>query len=752
MSSIKRRHFLQFAGSTLAAMGLSQTDFLSQATRYSQAAAQTPARKLALLIGINDYSGNDSAADLRGCLTDVDLQYELLVNRFGFDPGNIVRITDKQPLKPTRKNILKTFRSHLIDQAEPGDVVVFHYSGHGSYVFDPDPVYEGFELNGTIMPSDPVAEGSDLVPDIMGRTLFLLMRAIRTDNVTAILDSCHSGGGLRGNSVVRAVNRSGGRAMPEEFELQARLLEEANLSFEDFQRERAAGIAKGVGVGSAQLSQLAFDTPNDGFYSGAFTYLLTRYLWQMPGGIATDRVQTNLIRSTQTKVAAERSLAQIPKFQVAPGSDGLVRPIYFTQPVKGSAEAVVTEVAENEEIVFWLGGVSSQLLGLTDTQAGFTVLNEQREPVGEIEQTERYGFVGVGKLVSGWAVPGMLMRETVVGLPANLQLRIGVDSSLGAQVSEAVEWLSNVAVSAQTGRSQILASPVDRQTPVDYIFTRMDEAQRAQLAEDGFDTARVPPAGTFLLVTPALEPVPLSFNLENTTVVDAVEHLRLRFKVLLANKAIGALAAIKSELAVTGAIYAESDSNRSIAIEGVVDGDVRSLSTPIAAFKAGENVKIRVENNNPNQPIYVSCIAVHSDGNMTVIYPNDWDAPEDAALVAPNAEIVLPRLEDENIRYAFALDEGKEADFSEVVTLASTSSLRNMLRALQEISSNRGDPRYSSISLRGGALDFLGTVLGDVDRVSRGDGAATGAIAPENTAVDGRAIAVFSTLVEIVKP
>ena len=89
--SLKRRHFLQFAGATLATMGLSQLDFLTQAEGYGQALGQSTPRKLAMLVGINDYpfaSGN-----LRGCLTDVELQYELLVNRFGFNPRDIVRVT-----------------------------------------------------------------------------------------------------------------------------------------------------------------------------------------------------------------------------------------------------------------------------------------------------------------------------------------------------------------------------------------------------------------------------------------------------------------------------------------------------------------------------------------------------------------------------------------------------------------------------------------------------------------------------------
>ena len=68
MSRIRRRHFLQMAGSSLAAIGLSQTDFLRQGEQFHQALAQATGRKLALLVGINQYP--EPIGDLSGCLND----------------------------------------------------------------------------------------------------------------------------------------------------------------------------------------------------------------------------------------------------------------------------------------------------------------------------------------------------------------------------------------------------------------------------------------------------------------------------------------------------------------------------------------------------------------------------------------------------------------------------------------------------------------------------------------------------------
>ncbi|WP_407900287.1 twin-arginine translocation signal domain-containing protein [Scytonema sp. NUACC26] len=55
MSHIKRRQFLQFAGSALATMGISQLDIMLQGERYAKALAQDTPRKLALLLYVRSF-------------------------------------------------------------------------------------------------------------------------------------------------------------------------------------------------------------------------------------------------------------------------------------------------------------------------------------------------------------------------------------------------------------------------------------------------------------------------------------------------------------------------------------------------------------------------------------------------------------------------------------------------------------------------------------------------------------------------
>jgi Caspase domain len=370
MSSIKRRHFLQFAGSTLAAIGLSQFDFLRQGDRYARVLAQSTPRKLALLVGINHYPSQ--IGELKGCFNDVELQKHLLIHRFGFKSGDILELTDSGNIQPTRANILQAFENHLVNQAKPGDIVVFHYSGHGDRIKDIAALNTAecqdtgdCQLNGTIVPKDaaPLSQqGTEvIVPDIMGRTLFLLTKAIDTDHVTIMLDSCHSGAGTRGDLAVRAArarSTAGQNLVPssEEIEFQQRWLADPRikLSKAEFEQQRQTGIAKGVAIGSARRDQLAIDAKFDGFYAGGFTYLLTRYLWQLTSNQAAETTYANLRRSTSSLAQTKgNSTDQVPIFEYMPDSNQQ-QPIYFTDLPTPPAEAVITSV---NPLQFWLGGV-----------------------------------------------------------------------------------------------------------------------------------------------------------------------------------------------------------------------------------------------------------------------------------------------------------------------------------------------------------------------------------------------------------
>lgn len=148
--------------------------------------------KRGLLIGINDY---ESLPTLRGAINDVEAVEALLVGRYGFDPANVHKVTDRQA---TRAGILQAFEQ-LVAEAQPGDFVYIHYSGHGSQVQDQN----GDEDDGrdeTLCPQDARAAG---VADITDDELDAIVARLGVRSLVITLDSCHSGTALRGESWIQ---------------------------------------------------------------------------------------------------------------------------------------------------------------------------------------------------------------------------------------------------------------------------------------------------------------------------------------------------------------------------------------------------------------------------------------------------------------------------------------------------------------------------------------------------------------------
>jgi hypothetical protein len=336
MVHISRRHFLQATGAALATWGLDRA-----INRHHTVLAQPTRRKLALIVGINTYE----KAPLAGCVNDAILQQRLLVHRYGFNPDDVVLLLDENA---TRQTILDTFEEHLIKQAKPDDVVVFHYSGHGSLVRDPDPIFldrRDRGVNGTFVPVDSSlpsrypAEGGT-VNDIMGHTLFLLMAALQTDNFTAVLDSCYSGGATRDLTVrSRDVNEKITIA-PHEKAYQEDWLARLDWSEDEFIERYRRGVAKGVVLASAQRDQLAIDEQFPGFRAGAFSYRLTQHLWQ------TDATPQGAI--AHINEILPRHDTQKPLWEAAAGSGSELDPIYFIDEPNPTAAAVVLSVRADQ--------------------------------------------------------------------------------------------------------------------------------------------------------------------------------------------------------------------------------------------------------------------------------------------------------------------------------------------------------------------------------------------------------------------
>ncbi|XP_057767360.1 metacaspase-9 [Salvia miltiorrhiza] len=138
--------------------------------------------KRALLVGCN-YPNTPN--ELHGCHNDVLAMHEVLITRFGFDPDHVEILTDKpdSPVMPTGANIKKALNG-MVDRAEEGDILFFHYSGHGTLIKQP---HYSSKKEEAIVPCD-----FNLITSMDFRQL--VNRIPKGATFTILSDSCHSGG------------------------------------------------------------------------------------------------------------------------------------------------------------------------------------------------------------------------------------------------------------------------------------------------------------------------------------------------------------------------------------------------------------------------------------------------------------------------------------------------------------------------------------------------------------------------------
>jgi Caspase domain len=90
----------------------------------------------AVMIGIN-YKGDDPG-ELSGCQNDVHNMKNYLIDCHGFTDDNIqLLLDDGEHTEPTFANIMNAFKQ-MAAEAQPGDALFVHYSGHGCSISDDD--------------------------------------------------------------------------------------------------------------------------------------------------------------------------------------------------------------------------------------------------------------------------------------------------------------------------------------------------------------------------------------------------------------------------------------------------------------------------------------------------------------------------------------------------------------------------------------------------------------------------------------
>lgn len=606
---MKRRSLLQ-AGIFLGVWGA------SSCTRTAQVLAAPTARKLALLVGINQYRN----AALNGCLTDIELQKELLIHRFGFQPNDILTLTDQQA---TRSRIETAFIEHLIRQAQPNDVIVFHFSGFGSLQ----------KLGTTADDIQPILITADEPQDnviangISQDTLLLLLRSLPTQQVTTIIDAgyLYPGYPLRGNLKLRS--RSSDPAtqlIDEEIEFQERLLANTKLDRTRTKVQWRSGQMPGVVLSAADAQQFATESPWNGFSAGLFTYALTQQLWRsMPE--TTLRVD---LRGASELIARQSDAKQQP---ILIGQKSRERPLkpYQVPITQPSADGVITAIEDNGKIAYlWLGGLPPQVLEAYSLGGLF------RTDHSVLQVYERSGLVAKAKAIELPVQVGQPIREAIRTLPKDLSLAIAIDATLNR-----VERVD--AVSAFSGLPRVAAAIAGEQA-ADYLFSKVEEpTQVASLTTEAMK-GTISPAG-YGLFSQGREAIPSTAGESGEAVKLAVKRLTPQLQTRLGAKLLSLTANSDSSQLSVRATLVNADAK--IAVQqtsriaepasDVVPSNGKVLSLPI-----GTSIQIRLENHDA-ELIHFLVLGLDNNGTGVVLSPRENEQVK--STIAPGETFTLPQ-------------------------------------------------------------------------------------------------------------
>ncbi|MBD2515359.1 caspase family protein [Nostoc sp. FACHB-973] len=618
---MKRRTFLNRIGSILTVLGLTEAEWLTLGNRYYYALAQPSPRKLALLIGINQYP---KIPALSGCLTDVELQRELLIHRFGFQRSDILTLTEEQA---SREFIEAAFLDHLGKQTQPGDVVVFHFSGYGSRVkLETSP--ETMQNALVSANESQIAQDEKIVNYLLEETLLLLLRSLPTNQVTAVLDTSYDAPSSVMGLKIRALQES-----PE-----AKLIAE-ELDFLQQLKTQKSLSTPVVLTATSNPKQSAREALFSGFSAGLFTYALTQYLWETT---PATKIQVALshVENSLSKMGSKQQpeLLSTQKNQYADT-------LHVTSLLPDSnigAEGVVRAIEEDGKTVqLWLAGLPPQVLLYYGVNSRFTLATTE-----QLVLRSRSGLTAkaqIAKIEGATEVQvGQLVQEAVRVLPKNINLIIGLDTRL--ERIERVDATSGFAATAH------VSTVVAGEQPADYIFGKLQQT-----------------SSRYGLFTLEGELIPNTAGEVGEAVKVAVLRLAPKLSTLLAaklwrltqNEGSSGLA-IKASLEIisgtSSQVLTQRQTLRTLTWEKSLPTDAMNrVSTksplPTPTVPIGSRMQYRLENQS-DRPVYLILLGLKN--NQTAIAFYSWETPLEPnttdtkplfreVVIAPGETLTLPQ-------------------------------------------------------------------------------------------------------------
>ena len=542
------------------------TAFLAALTLASAASheASQEHNKLALLIGIDDY---ENVSDLDGCVNDVGNIKSLLRDKFGFEEKNIVTLVNEQA---THKAILDTFQQHLIAQAKQGDIVVFHYSGHGSQMRDAD----GDEADGfdeTIVPQDSRKPGVFDIPDDSINGLLRLL-ADKTENITFIFDSCNSGTVARAAGKVRTVKKDERPPPPpDSFAVRAR-------GTADGEHGWRPEDAKYVLLSGCRSDQLSHEYSADGRANGVFTYFFAKEVRAAKGNLTYQDVMDKVAGNVNAHFGSQE-----------PQIEGSSKSNYvFSDEMSLTENHLLVEPLGSDRVKLKAGSVQGLTTGsLYDIYApGTKRFLPPAAPIAKIELTRVDTFSSEGKIASGGRVQGASRAVERQHQYPDRKLFIRYEGLDGSETLKRIKRELD---------SKPFIEPVPEARGYDLLLAE----RNGNIVTEGSDPTEISPR------------VPVNTADAAGRVVNQVSLWATWFNVLsIANQTPSLNLDVRVKR-VEGEAAQSASGNR----DGVTD------------FKVGEILEITVENKT-DQDVFLAVLDLSTDGSIGVVFPSAPGAQE----------------------------------------------------------------------------------------------------------------------------
>ncbi|MEM9264957.1 MAG: caspase family protein [Cyanobacteria bacterium P01_F01_bin.13] len=684
---MKRREFLSATGVILGGLGLSQSQLLG----WQQALADPSRRKLALLIGINQYPNRVLAKDmkpLRGCVTDVELQRQLLVHRFGFDLSNIVTLVDAEA---TQVAIIEALYQ-LTQTANANDFVVVHFSGCGGLVVLGDKRIK------TWVPVDgylPTA-AYPISRDVPVSWVKQILARLKTKQLFTVVDAGYSqpdvllSGGYRSRTRWDVPTVEGIR-FPD-------LPGDVSADLDRLQTAAEPAFFPGDLLMAARDGQSVVERQWTDFGAGLFTYGLTRYLWaaQLPAKLSA------VMRGTQESI-----LPLVPNQTPAWTTQTADEHAVYGDADLPCLDAVITSV-EGRLATLWLGGLPADVVQYSERFE----FSQQADGSGpSMMMRSQSGLVGHLKFTEGesWAV-GQPLYEVTRVLPKDITLVVSLDSSL-----ERIERVD--ATSALAALSFV--DSTDDTHPADCMLGKFQSE-----SEDGADDLDVKATSVvkqgYGLFTPTRNLIAGTLAKQDEAVKMAVGRLSPKLRTMLAMKLLrlsenqtSSHLAIRLNLLLTGEtdkllLQQETRQAAGKASKSRLAEAVSRQNRPVE-FSKGAPLRYQALNFGAD-PVYTMLLGFDARDRMVAFFPPSDGQPysiellQAALTLAPGTAANLP-----NGQNTWVVDEPEGSVETYLVC-----STRPLINCWQELLSLANAVSNQRVTLGDNALRIVQALLNDL--------------------------------------